>query len=100
MAYSRSKRTSTALYASSTAVVTMEVVKFICCMFMTHIDEAPKRSLWQTIEEELFNKPHEMMKLAVPSVLYSIQNNLLYYALSHLDAATFQVSLFCHLNEY
>ena len=31
------------------------------------------------------------MKLAVPSLLYTVQNNLLYFALSHLDAATFQV---------
>jgi hypothetical protein len=27
-----------------------------------------------------------------PHTLYTVQNNLLYYALSHLDAATFQVS--------
>lgn len=31
------------------------------------------------------------MKLAIPSVLYLIQNNLLYFALSNLDSATYQV---------
>jgi UDP-sugar transporter A1/2/3 len=33
----------------------------------------------------------ELLKLGIPSILYCVQNNLLYYALSHLDAATFQV---------
>ena len=35
--------------------------------------------------------PIEMLKVSVPSFLYVIQNNLLYLALSNLDAATYQV---------
>jgi UDP-sugar transporter A1/2/3 len=33
-----------------------------------------------------------MTKLAIPSGLYAIQNNLLFIALSYLNAATYQVS--------
>jgi solute carrier family 35 (UDP-sugar transporter), member A1/2/3 len=33
----------------------------------------------------------EIIKLSVPSLIYTIQNNLLYFALSRLEAATFQV---------
>lgn len=35
--------------------------------------------------------PMELLKVSVPSFLYVIQNNLLYLALSNLDAATYQV---------
>ena len=41
--------------------------------------------------QEVICQPSEIFKLAVPSLLYTIQNNLLYFALTHLDAATFQV---------
>ncbi len=34
----------------------------------------------------------ELLKLAIPSGLYTIQNNLLYVALSNLDAATYQIT--------
>jgi UDP-sugar transporter A1/2/3 len=33
----------------------------------------------------------ELGKLAVPSVIYIVQNNLLYLAISNLDAPTYQV---------
>jgi len=35
--------------------------------------------------------PLQVVKIAVPSLLYTIQNNLLYYALSHLDTPTYMV---------
>ena len=40
---------------------------------------------------EIIYKPRETAKLIVPSGLYAVQNNLLYLALSNLDAATYQV---------
>jgi hypothetical protein len=34
----------------------------------------------------------ETLKMAVPSLVYAVQNNLGYVALTNLDAATFQVN--------
>ena len=83
------------LYASSTAVFMMEVVKFISCIIVVYIDKSKKglglSQIKYILYEEVLQNPYELLKLSVPSLLYTLQNNLLYYALSHLDAATFQV---------
>lgn len=47
--------------------------------------------MYQLLREEIVKRPGETMKLAVPAGIYTLQNNLLYVALSNLDAATYQV---------
>ncbi len=47
--------------------------------------------LLQTLRSDVLNQPSEMMKISVPSLVYTVQNNLLYFALSHLNAATYMV---------
>ena len=42
--------------------------------------------------DEVIRKPRESIQLAVPAMLYTVQNNLLIVALKNLDAATYQVS--------
>ena len=77
------------MYAASTAVFLMEAVKFVCCNFVVlfqsggvtkYISEMSKECTWL-----------ELAKLSVPAFLYTVQNNLLYFALSNLDATTYQV---------
>ena len=41
---------------------------------------------------DIIQKPGETLKLLIPSGLYTLQNNLLFIALSNLDAATYQVT--------
>ncbi|CAJ0965145.1 unnamed protein product [Ranitomeya imitator] len=50
------------------------------------------RALNRVLHDEIINKPMETLKLAIPSGIYTLQNNLLYVALSNLDAATYQNS--------
>ncbi|CAO3633135.1 unnamed protein product [Mucor hiemalis] len=44
------------------------------------------------VRREIIGKPGETLKMLIPSGLYALQNNLLYVALSNLEAATFQVT--------
>jgi UDP-sugar transporter A1/2/3 len=93
MHYSRTNKAVSdgKLYASSTAVATMEIVKFVSCLAVITVDKSSIGGLWSALKEEVISHPMEIVRLSVPSIVYAIQNNLLYFALSHLDAATFQV---------
>ena len=77
------------LYLASTAVFIMEVMKLvICCGVIAYQSHG---ALFSELNAHVINAPMEMLKLSVPSFLYTIQNNLLYFALTNLDAATYQV---------
>uniref|UniRef100_A0A915KEF8 UDP-N-acetylglucosamine transporter n=1 Tax=Romanomermis culicivorax TaxID=13658 RepID=A0A915KEF8_ROMCU len=91
--YSRTAKVDGPRYLSSTAIVLSEVVKIITCLAVLYKEN--KMSLRHTvraIDNEAIKKPYESLKVAVPAVLYVVQNNLLFLALSHLDAATYQVT--------
>jgi hypothetical protein len=77
------------LYLASTAVFVMEVMKLvICCGVIAHQSGG---KLFSELNTHVIHSPLEMLKLSVPSLLYTVQNNLLYLALTNLDAATYQV---------
>ncbi len=44
------------------------------------------------IHKNIILQPLDTIKVAVPALIYVIQNNLQYVAISNLDAATFQVT--------
>ena len=48
--------------------------------------------LWlKHLYENIVLQPMDCLKVSIPSFIYVIQNNLLYIAVSNLEAATFQV---------
>lgn len=46
------------------------------------------------LNTEIFSQPYDCLKVSVPAISYVVQNNLLFLALSKLDAATYQVRYF------
>ncbi|XP_022667883.1 UDP-N-acetylglucosamine transporter-like isoform X2 [Varroa destructor] len=91
-------------YLSSTAIVVSEVFKLTVCFavlsYRGSVNEqgvigrssGGLSGLLRTLRCEVYGKPMETCKLLVPAGLYTMQNNLLFLALSRLDAATYQVT--------
>ncbi|KAM4605094.1 solute carrier family 35 member A3b isoform 2-T2 [Polymixia lowei] len=93
MRYSRTLKEDGPRYLASSAVVSAEVLKiFACTLLVFREQNFSLRGLNRLLKEEVVNKPMETMKLAIPAGIYTLQNNLLYVALSNLDAATYQVT--------
>lgn len=88
---SRNSNGNSPMYASTTAVVITEVLKMLSCFLVIGYEAGGVFGLLKCLHDEIIAVPMELVKLAVPSFLYTLQNNLLYVALSNLDPATFQV---------
>ncbi|XP_068197696.1 solute carrier family 35 member A3b [Antennarius striatus] len=92
MRYSRTLKTDQH-YLASSAVVSAEVLKILACTFLVIMENNfSVQAVRQLLREEIVSKPAETLKLAIPAGIYTLQNNLLYVALSNLDAATYQVT--------
>ncbi|KAL8590401.1 hypothetical protein ACOMHN_011615 [Nucella lapillus] len=87
--YSRTEIVTGPRYLTSTAVVMSELLKVFVCLYMAFYSSARKGA--STVWTDLTNV-QEAVKTAVPAGLYTLQNNLQFIAVSHLDAATFQVT--------
>ncbi|CAH1763314.1 10476_t:CDS:1 [Entrophospora sp. SA101] len=92
MRYSRLNQDRDALYFTSTAVFLSELSKLIISIYMAIRNQIKTKGHFDL--RELFNQvfAEDAWKLAIPAILYTIQNNLQYIAVSLLDAATFQVT--------
>ena len=88
-------------YLASTAVMLNECCKFSVCVFSLFAQRGfSVRRSWRAFREEILGRPMETLKLIVPSGLYCLQNNLLFIALTNLDAATYQVSTVIERTKY
>ena len=80
------------MYISSTAVVFAEFFKLIACLLLTLYESGNMTDWLGTLHTSILSNPLSTLKVAVPSFVYVVQNNLQFVAISNLDAASFQVS--------
>eukprot|EP00434_Breviolum_minutum_P026258 symbB.v1.2.023209.t1/scaffold2101.1/size89465/10 len=79
-------------YLNTTAVFFSEVMKLACSFaFLTHELGDPAAAM-QTVKTTFSRSGVELMKVSVPSLLYTVQNNLLFISLSNLSGAVYQVT--------
>ncbi len=80
------------LFKSTTAVILSEAIKFIACLGIIFVEEHYSiRRFIMHLKENIVDQPLDCLKISVPAIVYTLQNNLLYVAVSNLEAATYQV---------
>ncbi|XP_074597046.1 UDP-N-acetylglucosamine transporter-like [Brevipalpus obovatus] len=80
-------------YLISTTIVSSEIIKVLTSIIILYYQSSKNlRNLFILLRVELITKWEEAIKSAVPAVAYTLQNNLLFVALSHLDSVTYQVT--------
>ena len=78
-------------YIASCAVATMECCKLLACFGVVLWScELDLSKFVRRLRREVL-RPREVLKLSVPALLYLVQNNLLYFALSNLRATPYKV---------
>ena len=81
------------LFFSTTAIVCQEFLKIILSILFLYFESKNRQDAYMQIDQHIFKNLADTLKTGVPAFLYTIQNNLIYVSVSHLDAAVFQVSL-------
>jgi UDP-sugar transporter A1/2/3 len=74
-------------------VMLTECIKVVVCILVVfHCHSFSVLPTFRFLHKEIVLQYHETAKLIVPAATYTFQNNLLFTALTNLDAATFQVA--------
>lgn len=87
-----SKTAGATQYLSSAAVFAAELLKLPVCLGMAAWTLGGLGPLRELLSSELLGNFGDTCKCAVPAVAYTIQGNLLFLALTNLDAPTYQVA--------
>nr|XP_044994537.1 CMP-sialic acid transporter isoform X3 [Jaculus jaculus] len=79
------------LYFSTTAVCITEVIKLLLSAGLLAKETGSVGRFKASVSENVLGSPKDLVKLSVPSLVYAVQNNMAFLALSNLDAAVYQV---------
>ena len=87
---SRTAIPSSRQYSAASAVLLNELLKGSISLAIAVSRVESKRATFRRVARDIFSP--DCWKLAIPAILYVVQNNLQYVAASNLNAATFQVT--------
>lgn len=88
--YSRDSKTESEVYVVNHLILVCECLKFFfACIFEYSLTNG---QLLKSFKENVLDAPLDALKIMIPSLLYLLQNTLLYVALSNLSAPLFQVT--------
>ncbi len=82
-----------AMYFSTTAVVISEAMKMVICLLIIFLQIRSFSKFASHLYEALIVNWQDTLKMSVPAIVYMLQNNLQYVAVSNLEVAVFLVCL-------
>lgn len=91
MRYSRT--ISGDMFITTTAVVLSETLKMVTCLAIIFFQKNSFAEYAHHLHDSIVVNWQDTLKMSVPAIVYALQNNLQYVAVSNLGAAVFQVSL-------
>jgi len=80
------------LFFSTTAIVCQEILKVLVSIVLLYLESNSFTELCNQINQQIIKNPFDSIKTGIPAFLFTIQTNLVYLAISNLDAAVFQVT--------
>lgn len=93
--YTRAGISTNDAYVINDLIMVQEIGKLILASALEY--NATNGQLVQSIQENIVNRPKDFFRILIPSLLYLVQNSLLYVAISNLTAPMFQVTYQCKL---
>lgn len=90
MRYSRTLKG--AMFITTTAVVLSETLKMVTCLAIIFYQKKNLTDYTQHLYDSIIVDWKDTLKMSVPAIVYALQNNLQYVAVSNLGAAVFQVT--------
>lgn len=79
-------------YLNTTVIVLSEMLKLLASLVLHWCGSKDFAQFRGVLWLHSGAKPLELAKTCIPSLLYTVQNNLLFVAISHLSAGTYQVT--------
>mmetsp|Transcript_3180 Transcript_3180/g.7042 ORF Transcript_3180/g.7042 Transcript_3180/m.7042 type:complete len:402 (+) Transcript_3180:2-1207(+) len=83
------------LYVINDLVMITEIGKLVMAAALEY--NHTNGHLLRSIKENIFERPLDFFRILIPSLLYLVQNSVLYIAISNLTAPMFQVTYQCKL---
>ncbi|GMT08878.1 hypothetical protein PFISCL1PPCAC_175, partial [Pristionchus fissidentatus] len=86
--YTRNRENGQTFFTTVNVLV-MEIMKLAACSFLLIREHKSVGKFLGDVRDAIWGDPIETAKVCFPAVIYTLQNNLYYIALTHLDATTF-----------
>ena len=86
------------MYFTTTAVLFSEFSKMVICLLIIFYQQ--RSNFLSHLHEAIIVNWLDTLKMSVPAIVYMLQNNLQYVAVSNLEAAVFQVRYYQWIKQY